>query len=383
MLNLLHAAASGPTPALILDLDRVDALYLALHQALPEAKILYAVKANPAPEILERLAALGCGFDLASPGEVARCLALGMPAERLSFGHTVKKQADIASAFAAGIRQFAFDSPQELDKLAAAAPGARVFCRIGVSGSGAQWPLTHKFGCTVQTAVALLVRAAQLGLQPVGVSFHVGSQQTEPLAWTHAITHAHEVFRQLACQGIELEFINLGGGLPAHYALPLQPLQAYVDAIHLALAHTFGAHPPALFIEPGRYLVGDAGVLVTEVVLVADRPHERVARWVYVDAGTYSGLDEAMGERIRYRLEVLDITGKQSARPAGPVVLAGPTCDSTDVVYRHGVELPLDLQPGERVVFMSAGAYSSTCSSVDFNGFAPLDVRIVGQSPRP
>lgn len=380
MINLLHAAASGPTPALIFDLDRLSAQYHALHQHLPEAKILYAVKANPSPKILERLAQLGCGFDLASPGEVALCLALGVPAERLSFGNSVKKQADIASAFAAGIRQFAFDSPQELDKLAAAAPGARVFCRIGVAGTGAQWPLTHKFGCSVEAAVALLVRAAQLGLQPAGVSFHVGSQQTLPAAWTHAIGHAHQVFVQLARLGIELEFINLGGGLPAHYHEPTPPLLAYIDAIREVLARTFGAQQPALFVEPGRFLVGDAGVLVAEVVLVADRPHERVPRWVYLDAGTYSGLDETVGERIHYRIEVLDPLGKHRDRPLGPVVLAGPTCDSTDVIYRHGIELPLDLQPGERIVFLSAGAYTTTCSSIDFNGFAPLGTRFVGAS---
>lgn len=380
MFDILQAAATGATPALLLDLDRVADLYQALQQALPEAKILYAVKANPAPQILARLAGLGCGFDLASPGEVSRCLALGVPIERLSYGNSVKKQADIAGAFAAGIRQFAFDSPQELAKLAAAAPGSRVFCRIAVSGIGAEWPLTHKFGCTVDDAVTLLARAAELGLQPVGVSFHVGSQQTEPLAWTHAITHAHEVFKRLAHQGIELEFVNLGGGFPAHYVLPIPPLQAYVDAIRAAVAHTFGSSLPGLYIEPGRYLVGDAAVLVTEVVLVANRPHERVARWVYLDAGTYSGLDEAMGERIHYRMIVLDLHGNVRDRPSGPVVLAGPTCDSADVIYRHAVELPLDLQPGERVVFLSAGAYSSTCASVDFNGFAPLELRIVGPS---
>ena len=139
-----------------------------------------------------------------------------------------------------------------------------------------------------------------------------------------------------------------------------------------ALHQTFGGSVPQLFIEPGRYMVGDAGVLVTEVVLVSERPHERVRRWVYLDAGRFTGLDETMEERIKYRLHVPGL-----ARSSGPVVLAGPTCDSADVLYRHHVELPLDLAAGERVIFLSAGAYTSTCSSIDFNGFPPLQMQCV------
>jgi ornithine decarboxylase len=158
--------------------------------------------------------------------------------------------------------------------------------------------------------------------------------------------------------------------LPAQYTHPHPPLEAYVEAIREAVHQAFGDSAPELMIEPGRYMVGDAGLLAAEVVLVAQRPHERVQRWVYLDAGVWSGLDETMDERIRYRLHV-----PGPARPCGPVVLAGPTCDSADVLYRHGLELPLDLAPGERVNFLSAGAYTATCSTVDFNGFPPLASR--------
>jgi ornithine decarboxylase len=369
--SLLEAARMVErTPVLLIDLERVEAQFQALRTALPEAVILYAVKANPQPEALARLAALRCGFDIASPGELDLCRALAEPAPFISYGNPVKKAEDIAAAHAAGVELFAVDSPLELGKIGRAAPGARVFCRLAVSGAGAEWPLTHKFGCTIDQAVELLLEARRIGLRPAGVSFHVGSQQTEPEAWRHAIRRAGEVFRLARKGGVELDFLNLGGGLPAHYAHPVPPLPAYVETMRAALAQTFGASAPRLIIEPGRYMVGDAGVLVTEVVLVADRPHERVQRWVYIDAGVFSGFDETMGERIRYRIDLAD-----PSRSCGPVVIAGPTCDSADILYHHGVELPLDLQPGERLIFLSAGAYTTSCSSVGFNGFPPLAAR--------
>jgi ornithine decarboxylase len=366
--KLLVAATTVRSPVLLLDLDVVEARYGSLAGALPEARIFYAVKANPHVEVLRRLAALGCDFDIASLGELGGCRAIGVGAERLSYGNPIKKQVDIAAAHAAGVDLFAIDSRMELEKTARAAPGARVFCRLLVSGAGAEWPLTHKFGCTLDQAVDLLSAARGIGLRPAGVSFHVGSQQTEPDAWRHAIHRAGEVIRQVGRRGVALEFLNLGGGLPAHYTIPTPPLDAYVAAIRAALATTFGASPPRIYIEPGRYMVADAGVLVTEVVLIAERPHERVARWVYLDAGVWSGLDETMDERIHYRLHV-----DGANRAAGPVVLAGPTCDSADVMYRHGVELPLDLTAGERVIFRSAGAYTASCATAGFNGFPPLE----------
>ena len=355
---------------LLIDLDCVEAKFKALRAALPEARILYAVKANPHPEVLARLAAVGCGFDIASLGELDHCRSAGAPVADMSYGNPMKKEADIAAARAAGVDLFALDSPMELEKLGRAASGARVFTRLAVSGAGAEWPLTHKFGCTIDEAVTFLERASQIGLRPTGVSFHVGSQQSDPDAWRHAIHRAGEVFRLAARRGVSLEFLNLGGGLPAQYAHPLPPLEAYVEVMRSAVREVFGDSAPKLMIEPGRYMVGDAAVLAAEVVLVAKRPHERSQRWVYLDVGVWSGLDETMNERIRYRLHV---PGPQ--RPCGPVVLAGPTCDSADVLYRHSVELPLDLRAGERVIFLSAGAYTASCSTVDFNGFPPLATR--------
>ncbi|MBC7137105.1 MAG: alanine racemase, partial [Oceanibaculum nanhaiense] len=162
------------TPFLVVDLDVVEENYRALASALPNAKIFYAVKANPAPEILNRLTGLGSNFDTASVVEIEDALAAGASPSRISYGNTIKKETDIARAHALGVRLFAFDSEAELDKIARAAPGARVFCRILTSGEGADWPLSRKFGCEPEMAFDLLLKAAEKGVIPYGISFHVG-----------------------------------------------------------------------------------------------------------------------------------------------------------------------------------------------------------------
>lgn len=360
--------AMPPTPCVVIDLDIVRARFHALRAQFPDMSIYYAVKANPAPDVIAALAELECCFDLASPGEMARCRGGGVAVGRLSYGNTIKRETDVAAAFAEGIDLFAFDCEPELAKLARAAPGARVFCRLLVRNTGAEWPLTHKFGCDQQTAIDLLVRARTLGLRPVGVSFHVGSQQTDPHQWEAPIAHAAAIFHACARQGIALSLLNLGGGLPAHYRSAVPALERYAEVINTALGREFGTARPHMLLEPGRYMVGDAGVLRCEVVLAAERPHPGGHRWVYLDAGRYNGLPETQGEMIQYRIRT-----SRDGDPTGRVILAGPTCDSTDIIYqRAGYELPLTLTAGDLVDFNSAGAYTSSYASVAFNGFAPV-----------
>lgn len=362
------AAADATTPCIVVDLDSVREQYRKLAENFPFAEIFYAVKANPAPEILASLAGLGAGFDLASDGEIERCFSLGIPASRLSFGNTIKRQHDVEGAYARGVRLFAFDSEGELDKIARAAPGSPVFCRLAVPGRGAEWPLTRKFGCHPEMATALLLRAKELGVRPVGVSFHVGSQQTEPEAWHDAIGMAQTVFIACSRRGLTLDLLNLGGGLPAHYRTKVPPLACYAEMIDTALRVNFGLSRPRTIIEPGRYMVGDAGLLRARVLLVARKSRHARHRWVYVDAGRYNGLPETLGERIHYRLRTT-----RDGAALGPVILAGPTCDSTDILYeRADYELPLDLAIGDSIDFLSAGAYTASYASVEFNGFAPI-----------
>ncbi|MBV8779347.1 MAG: type III PLP-dependent enzyme [Alphaproteobacteria bacterium] len=355
------------TPCLVVDLDVVAKAYDMLRRYLPIASVYYAVKANPAREIVAMLAAMGSNFDVASPAEIALCLANGATAERLSFGNTIKKERDIAAAYAAGVRLFAFDSEAELDKLARAAPGARVFCRILVSCEGAEWPLSRKFGCTPELAVKLLCRARDRGLDPYGVSFHVGSQQTDLGQWDGAVASAAAMFSLLAKADINLRMVNIGGGFPAQYRGDISPVSRYAGAVTAALTKHFGNQLPEIIVEPGRSLVGDAGIIQTEVVLIADKG-DGGKRWVYLDAGKFNGLAETMDESIKYRIETPGRAGE-----TGPVVLAGPTCDSADILYEKAdYRMPLALRVGDKVEIQSTGAYTSSYASVGFNGFPPL-----------
>lgn len=369
------AESDPPTPCLVIALDVVAERYAALVGALPEVGVFYAVKANPEPDVVAVLASLGASFDVASPAEVDLCLAAGVDPARVSYGNTIKKSVDIAYAYARGVRLFAFDSAAELAKIAAHAPGATVFCRILTSGEGADWPLSRKFGCDPAMAVGLLLDAADLGLDPWGVSFHVGSQQRDPGQWAPALLRAAGVAREVAVRSagrVVLRGINLGGGFPAHYLEDVPPLASYAEAIGTAYDAAFPAGGeagrPALLVEPGRYIVGDAGVLHTEVVLVARKSEDDVERWVYLDTGVFGGLAETLGEAIKYRM----LTSRDGGA-VGPVVLAGPTCDSLDVMYQtHQYLLPLDLEAGDRVTLLSAGAYTKAYCTDGFNGFRPM-----------
>lgn len=367
------AAEQIPTPFIIMDLDIVRERYRSLGTLFPRATIFYAVKANPGASVIAALAELGAKFDLASEGEIERCQKLEISADRLSFGNTIKREVEIARAHQLGIDLFAFDSTAELEKIARAAPGACVFCRMLVENRGAEWPLTRKFGCTPPMAIDLLVRARQLGLRPIGISFHVGSQQTDPQQWCTAIAAAARIFRTCSKNNLNLGLLNLGGGFPAHYRAPVPPLATYAETIEEALTKYFASARPEIVIEPGRYLVGDAGLLRAQVLLIARKSRRASKRWVYLDAGRYNGLPETFGERIHYRIRTpLD------GMPTGPVTLAGPTCDSTDVLYeRAAYDLPLDLSIGDYVDFLSAGAYTASYASVEFNGFSPIQTRCI------
>ena len=370
-----------PTPCLVMDLDVVAERYARLRAALPEAAIHYAVKANPEPDVVALLASLGARVDVASPAEVELCLRAGIGPDRLSYGNTVKKQRDIASAWSRGVRLFAVDSAEELAKVAAAAPGAAVLCRLLTAGAGADWPLSRKFGCSPAMAVDLLLEADDRGLGARGVSFHVGSQQRDPAQWEPAIASAAAVVGEVVRRSggrVRPRVLNLGGGLPARYLDAVPDVEVYGAAIRASVERHFpdAADRPRLMLEPGRHLVADAGVLHTEVVLVARKSHDSDERWVYLDAGVFGGLAETLGEAIRYRL----VTSRDGG-PTGPVVLAGPTCDSLDVLYeRHRYRLPLDLRAGDRVSLLSAGAYTSVYCTDGFNGFSPLPVHCLPRS---
>jgi ornithine decarboxylase len=355
-------------PCLIVDLDIVRENYRAFAKALPDSRIFYAVKANPAPELLASLVSLGSCFDTASVAEIEMVLAAGATPERISFGNTIKKERDIARAHALGVRLFAVDCKAEVEKIARAAPGAKVFCRFLFGCAGAEWPLSRKFGCDPEMAVDVLDHAQRLGLDPCGVSFHVGSQQRRTAAWDEALKSAAAIFRACADRGINLSMVNLGGGFPTSYLREVPAVEAYGRSIFRALRRHFGNRIPETIIEPGRGMVGNAGVIEAEVVLVSKKNEHDRTRWVYLDIGKFGGLAETMDESIRYAIRT-----PHDGDEVGPCVLAGPTCDSADVLYeKRPYDLPISIEIGDKVLIEGTGAYTATYAAVAFNGFAPL-----------
>ncbi len=360
-------------PCLVLDLEVVRDNYKNFARALPDSRVYYAVKANPAPEVLRLLAGLGSSFDCASVPEIEMALGAGATPDRISFGNTIKKERDIARAFEKGVRLFAVDSVEEVEKVARAAPGAQVFCRILCDGAGAEWPLSRKFGCEPEMAIGVLEQAHRLGLEAYGVSFHVGSQQPNPEAWDAALKTVAGVFRTLSERGIQLRMVNLGGGFPARYVKQVPVVKTYGRAIFKALRRHFGNRIPETIVEPGRGLVGDAGVIKAEVVLVSKKSAGEELRWVYLDIGKFGGLAETMEEAIRYPIRTL-----HDGDAVAPCVIAGPTCDSADVLYeKTPYDLPVTLSIGDEVLIEGTGAYTTTYSSVAFNGFEPLKSYVI------
>jgi ornithine decarboxylase len=354
-------------PTVVFDLDMLRAKYRALDAGLGDASIHFAVKANPAPEIVAAVAALGGQFDCASRGEIDLCLGLGVEPHRIAFGNTIKRASDIAHAWRMGVEQFAADAEEELHKIATHAPGARVIIRMLVEASEADWPLSRKFGCSRREALRLMDLGRWLGLDVAGISFHPGSQVREPRMWASALDAAHALWTDAAAAGHALRILNIGGGFPAFYGEPMLKTEAYAAEVMRMVRHRFGMDVHVM-AEPGRGLVAEAGVIVAEVVLVSRKDQDDLARWVFLDIGKFSGLAETMDEAIRYQFET-----RHGDADTGPCILAGPSCDSADVLYeKRPVQLPLALESGDKIRILCTGAYTSSYSSVGFNGFPPL-----------
>jgi len=357
------------TPFVVIDTETISKAYDDLRAGFEFAKVYYAVKANPAVEIIDLLRDKGSSFDIASIYELDKVMSRGVGPERISYGNTIKKSKDIRYFFEKGVRMFATDSEADLRNIAKAAPGSKVYVRILTEGSTtADWPLSRKFGCQTDMAMDLLILARQLGLVPYGISFHVGSQQRDISVWDAAIAKVKVIFERLKEEdGIELKMINMGGGFPANYITRTNSLETYAEEIIRFLKEDFGDDLPEIILEPGRSLIANAGILVSEVVLVARKSRTAVERWVYVDVVKFSGLIETMDESIKFPIYA------EKKGEVEEVVIAGPTCDSADIMYEnYKYGLPLNLAIGDRLYWLSTGAYTTSYSAVEFNGFPPL-----------
>ena len=374
--QVVEFSKSLETPFLVLNIKRVEENFDQLKTLLPFAKIYYAIKANPNNEILKMLLAKGSNFDIATIYELDQLLELGVPPEKISYGNTIKKETDIEYAYKKGIRHFATDSITDLNKIANKAPGSKLFFRILCEGSGADWPLSRKFGAHPDMIYHLVLEAKRLNLIPFGISFHVGSQQRDIGQWDNAIAQCKYLFDSAKSAGINLKMINMGGGFPSNYLMPTHSLETYAKEIMRFLKEDFPDEFPEIIVEPGRSLVGDAGVIVSEVVMISRKSVMNQYEWVFLDVGKFGGLIETIDESIKY--PIFSEKGIINGSGVKDVILAGPTCDSADVLYeKYNYKLPKDIKEGDRVFILTTGAYTTTYCSVYFNGFPPLKVHIL------
>jgi ornithine decarboxylase len=349
-----------PTPYLMMDLATVGRQYRRFRELLPDVAVHYAVKCNPDPRLVAYLRSLGSRFEIASSAELRMLTAQGVPPSEIIYSNPVRPAAHIEAAAAAGVGRFAADSEAELGKLARYAPGASVYIRLATAPANSKVPSEGKFGVTPGHAISLLRQAADLGLKPYGLAFHVGSQMQDPGEFGRAIERAGRIMSRLQDDGITLGFLDMGGGFPAHYQDDAPDLAGHATAINAALAE----HLPYrvnLAIEPGRALVGNAGVMVTSVIGVADRAGRR---WVHVDAGAFNGFMESLETQNRLLFPLAD---SRASAHQGVFNLTGPSCDSQDTIM-FGIRLSAGIRPGDLVYVYAAGAYTTSYAS-RFNGF--------------
>ncbi|PTL86454.1 MAG: ornithine decarboxylase [Candidatus Liberibacter europaeus] len=362
------------TPFLVVDSDVIRQNMTIFHQVMSGIDIYYAVKANPDRAILECLGSMQSCFDCASIREIDMVLSSGISFDRISYGNTVKKEADIAYAYAKGVRLFAVDSFEEVAKISRIAPGSQIFCRILCDNYEADWSLAYKFGCSLEMAIKILLQAHCSGLEAYGISFHVGSQMTKVDAWDKSLIDVKYVFASLMKHNIVLKMVNMGGGFPIKYINEVPALEEYAQAIKSSLNRHLGSFPPfRKMIEPGRSMLSNSGVIKSEVVLISKKSEQDTMRWVFLDIGKFSGLAETTGEIIRYKIRT-----KRDSDIMAPCILAGPTCDSMDILYKDNpYMLPISLMIGDEVLIENTGSYTTTYSTVGFNGFEPLKSYVI------
>lgn len=345
-----RAAETLTTPVLVMDTETMQQDYEQFLSSFPTAGMFFALKANSDPGVARLFRDLDSGFEVGSEGTLCLLLELGVPASKIISGNTLKTPEFLKHAYSYGICKFTFDSYAEIGKMALLAPNSQVYVRIAVSNNYSEWPLDRKFGIEEEKATDLLVTAREAGLQPVGIAFHPGSQCINTAGWTEGLAQCNRVWTEAARRGIALNSLNLGGGFPTEYTRPVPSVQEVASAVYRSLGQLFPRETEVL-LEPGRGLVGEAGVMVTTVIAKASRQGQN---WIYLDAGVFNGLMESIGG-IRYPMWT-DKKGNTSG-----YTVAGPSCDSMDTLPGE-FELP-ELEIGDRVYIMSAGAYTTAYAS--------------------
>src|SRR5262245_24099772 len=364
--QLIKALERSPRPVLVYDLAQIEENFLTFLEAKKDVEVHYAIKCCPNVQILQRIASVGGGFDVASAAELDLALATGVSPDKCIFSNTVKFPADIRYAFAKGVVAFLADSEHEVRKQAENAPRSKLYVRLLVNNKDALFPLGGKFGTTPENARKLLRLGKKLGLEPYGTHFHVGGQCFSARAWETPAREAAAIFRDLKKEGIDLKFFDVGGGYPAPYlgrGIPtVKEILAVVDRV---LERELPDLPVTVAVEPGRGIAATAAAMSSRVMLRAPRSD---GEWLHLDVGIHQGLNPL--DDLGYPVTVAHRSGAEAA-----FTLCGPTCDSDDTISK-GQKLPASVTEGDLLVFDIAGAYSE-CFFTRFNGIEPPIVRFL------
>jgi ornithine decarboxylase len=352
------------TPLLLIDKDKIKEKASLVGSGISNSRVFYAMKANPDREILKLVDSMGVGFEIASEGELKLLKVLKVAPERIISSNPVKSHKFLRAAKRYGLKYFAYDSMEEVEKMARFVPGANVYIRIAVANEGSEWPLSRKFGVELDMAIKLMKHAKERGLNPAGITFHVGSQCLNMYNWDSALYKAKALWEMAEREGIGMKFLNIGGGYPINYTKGVVGIELIERNIDRIIRDNF---PPGtdVMIEPGRSIVGDAGVFVSRVIGKALRGHEN---WIQIDVGVFNGLVESIGG-INYTYIAEDGGGRKKE-----FTVAGPSCDGLDVM---GSEVRIqEPDVGSLMLIPSAGAYT-TCYASEFNGFSIPKVKII------
>ncbi len=346
------------TPFLLCDLDIIRENYRRIKRFIPSADIFYAVKANDNERIIKTLIGEGSSFEIASEGELLQLKKFKVPPEKIACFNPIKPVSFIKSLHKYGVKLIAFDSLQEMVKIAENAPDSELVLRLQVDNQGSDWPLTKKFGVQATEAIDLLKYGKQKNLSIVGLTFHVGSQCLNKENWANALYICEELFREAQKIGFNLSVLSLGGGIPIKHIKSIPSIKEIGEIINPILENHFFSLNKNLRItvEPGRGLVGDAAIMVASVIGIAKRGNEN---WVYLDVGVFNGLMETI-ENFMYELKTPGKGKKQLT------TIAGPSCDSVDVMFKD-ILFP-EVSIGDKIYIMNTGAYTTVYAS-KFNAF--------------
>ncbi len=351
------------TPTLFLSENRLRESYRLLRTALPGVALYYAVKSNAASQIISILSQEGSCFDVCSNGEIDIMKECAVAPQRCIHTHPIKRDSDITYALDFGITTFVADNEYELEKFLPYKEQVRIFIRLSIQNPGCLVNLSHKFGVAPENAWSLICKASKMGLNVAGVSFHTGSQNENALKYIEALEYCRDIYRKAALEGINFDTLDIGGGFPISYLTSVIPIIQFCHPINEYLDRFFSNY--RIIAEPGRFISGPSMSLATRVI---GKSFRNGKWWYYLDEGMYGSFSGKMYDHADYPMWV-ERSGQKFTS-----VLAGPTCDSFDVIYDN-ISLP-QLEIGDVLIFYSMGAYTSASAS-NFNGFPKAKIVLI------